>query len=202
MTFVGEERLATQEQRVVDAALRCIARWGIAKTTLDDVAREASCSRATIYRLFPGGKDALLDAIVQAELTSFFGALSQRLADAGDDLEELLVRGICFAASSLHTHEALQFVLAYEPEVILPRVAFKQADRMLAVIVPFAVPYLVPHVGEEEAPGAAEWLARIVLSYTLAPAAGVDVGDESSVRRLVRTFVLPGLVHHHEQVRQ
>ena len=32
----------------------CIARWGTAKTTLDDIAREAGCSRATIYRLFPG----------------------------------------------------------------------------------------------------------------------------------------------------
>ncbi|MEA2588672.1 MAG: hypothetical protein QOH66_1599, partial [Actinomycetota bacterium] len=58
--LVGTDRVATQEQRVIDAALRCIARWGIAKTTLDDIAREASCSRATIYRLFPGGKDALL----------------------------------------------------------------------------------------------------------------------------------------------
>src|SRR5438067_4963243 len=190
MTFVGEERLASQEQRIVDAALRCIARWGVAKTTLDDVARQASCSRATIYRLFPGGKDALHEAIVHAELARFFSELSRRLEAAGDDLEELLVVGITFAARELATHEALQFVLAYEPEVILPRVAFKQADRVLAVVIPFAAPYLVPHVGEEEAPRAAEWPARIVLSYTLSPAANVDVGDESSVRGLVRTFVL------------
>src|SRR5437588_9895546 len=112
MTMVGHERLGTQEQRVIDAALRCIARWGIGKTTLDDVAREASCSRATIYRLFPGGKDALLEATVQAELARFFGELGDRLAEAGDDLEDLVVGGITFAARTLATHAALQFVLS------------------------------------------------------------------------------------------
>jgi hypothetical protein len=41
---------------------------------------------------------------------------------------------------------------------------------------------------------AAEWGVRIVLSYTSCPADDVDLADEASARRLVRTFVLPGLV--------
>src|SRR5436309_6749871 len=87
----------TQEQRVIDAALRCIARWGIGKTTLDDVAREASCSRATIYRLFPGGKDALLDAITRSELARFFSGLAERFDEAAN-LEDLLVGGMLYAS--------------------------------------------------------------------------------------------------------
>ena len=83
MTLVGADRVATQEQRVIDAALRCIARWGIGKTTLDDVAREASCSRATIYRLFPGGKDAVFEALVDAELGRFFDGLVEHLDAPG-----------------------------------------------------------------------------------------------------------------------
>jgi hypothetical protein len=51
--------LGPAEQRVVDALLACIARWGVSKTTVEDVAREAGISRATIYRLFPGGKDVV-----------------------------------------------------------------------------------------------------------------------------------------------
>ena len=62
--------------RVVDAALRCIARQGTAKTTLDDVARDAGCTRATVYRVFPGGKDAVLDAVVDTEVARFFSALA------------------------------------------------------------------------------------------------------------------------------
>jgi AcrR family transcriptional regulator len=34
--------------RVLDAALACVARVGVAKTTLDDVAKEAGCARASV----------------------------------------------------------------------------------------------------------------------------------------------------------
>jgi hypothetical protein len=39
----------------------------------------------------------------------------------------------------------------------------------------------------------AEWVARLVLSYTLCPSAGYDLADEDDARRLVRSFVLPGV---------
>ena len=51
------------EHQIVDAALTCIGRVGIAKTTLDDVGREAGCARATVYRYFPG-KQPLINAAV------------------------------------------------------------------------------------------------------------------------------------------
>src|SRR3954449_11309091 len=130
MTMVGPDRLGTQEQRVIDAALRCAARWGIGKTTLDDVAREGSCSRATIYRLFPGGKDALPTPTTRLELDRFFSGLAQCF-DAAPDLEELLVSGVVYASRALAGHDALQFILAYEPEVVLPKGAFRKDERAL-----------------------------------------------------------------------
>src|SRR5881227_82433 len=107
MTFVGEERLASQEQRIVDATLRCIARWGVAKTTLDDVAREASCSRATVYRLFPGGKEAVLAAVATTELEAFLGRVGSTLADA-PSLEAALVGAIAETGRTLAGHGALR----------------------------------------------------------------------------------------------
>ena len=181
------------EQRVVDAALRCIGRWGVTKTTLDDVAREAGCSRATVYRAFPGGKDAVVAAVVASEIARFVAGLHAEL-DAADGFEDLLVRGITHAGRTLQGHAALRFLLAHEPEVILPRVAFAHMNEVLAMAADVVGPRLAPYVGEAEAPRAAEWLARIVCSYTLAPSEAVDVCDEHSVRVLVRDFVLPGLV--------
>ena len=64
--------------RIRDAVLVCIARFGLAKTTLDDVAREAGCSRATLYRYFDG-KPASSRAAVAAELDRVTAAL----VDAG-----------------------------------------------------------------------------------------------------------------------
>lgn len=58
--------LGVDEHLVVDAALACIGRWGLAKTTLDDIAREAGISRATVYRRVPGGKAGLVALVGSA----------------------------------------------------------------------------------------------------------------------------------------
>src|SRR5437588_7365486 len=135
-------------QRVVDAALRCFARWGVAKTTLDDVAREAGYSRATVYRFFPGGRraggaqtamDGLIDAVVGAETGRLFAAIGARL-DAATDLEDLVVGGMTTAAMLLTEHRPLQFLLAHEPEIVLPRISFHEADHVLRAVSAFVAP--------------------------------------------------------------
>jgi AcrR family transcriptional regulator len=183
---------ATIEQRVTDATVRCVARWGLTKTTLDDVAREAGCSRATIYRAFPGGKDALVAASIRAECERLGRGLAGAVAGL-DTLEDVLVAAIVHTGRFLSGHQALRFLLAHEPEVVLPRVSFARMRQVLADASEFAAPFLAPFVGPHEAPRVAEWVARIIFSYTMAPSTRVDVCDEESVRELVRDFVLPGL---------
>ena len=59
-------------QRTIEATYACVARRGIAKTTVEDVAREAGISRATVYRAFPGGRDELIDATISWAVLDFF----------------------------------------------------------------------------------------------------------------------------------
>ena len=185
--------LSAQEERIVDGALRCFARWGVAKTTLDDVAREAGYSRATVYRFFPGGKDGLLDAVASTEVTRALATIGARL-EAADSLEDLVIGGMTTAARLIAAHKPLQYLLAYEPEVVLPRISFHEADAVLRTVSAFAAPYLSRYLAPDvDTHRAAEWLSRIVLSYVCSPSPAVDMQDEESVRRLVRAFVLPGL---------
>jgi hypothetical protein len=115
-----------------------------------------------------------------------------RLAAAAD-LEELLVTGMSEAGALITSHRALRFLVAHEPEVILPQISFDRAERVLAGAASFAAPYLARWLGPEDASRVAEWVTRIVLSYAAAPSEEVDIADASSVRRLVRNFVLPGI---------
>jgi AcrR family transcriptional regulator len=165
----------------------------VAKTTLDDVAREAGCSRATLYRVFPGGKDNLIEATVRREIGRFLASIVSAL-DGETELEDVLVAAMSSASRQLAQHETLQFLLEHEPEMVLPLVAFSRMDRVLAIVREFFAPHLAPHVGEEDAPRVAEWVARLTVSYSLCPSVEYDTCDSDSVRRLVRTFVLPGLV--------
>lgn len=180
--------------RLVEAALRCVARWGVAKTTLEDVAREARCSRATVYRAFPGGKDALFRVVVGTEVERLFAAVRAAVL-AADDLEDALVAGVTEAAVRVEGHAAFQYLLAHEPGLVLPHLAFHELDSLLRRVGGFAAPLLSRFVGsEDEGARVAEWVTRLVVSYTCSPAAGVQLTDDASVRRLVRTFVLPGLL--------
>jgi AcrR family transcriptional regulator len=190
--LLAGEPASEQALRVVDATLRCVARWGLAKTTLDDVAREAGYSRATVYRMFPGGKDGLVQAVAAVELRRFFAGLARRMEGA-ETLEDLLVAGMTEAAGRLAGHQALQFLLAHELEAVLPHLAFRRKAALLDAAAAFAGGYLERWLAPDDAARAAEWVTRVLLSYVACPAPAADVTDEDSVRRLVRTFVLPGL---------
>ena len=181
------------DDRVVDAALRCIARWGLAKTTVDDVAREAGVGRATLYRLFPGGREALLGAVVGREVARLLDRLSG-LAAAACSLEDVVVSWFGDVAATVDGHPALQFLLAHEPESVLPHLAFQRLDALLARAADAAGPLLARWLpAREDQARAAEWLARVVLSYSLAPSRQVDATAPESVRRFAGAFILPGL---------
>jgi hypothetical protein len=96
------------------------------------------------------------------------------------------------AAIGITEHPAVSYLLENEPEVVLPHLAFSHMDSVLDVSSTFTAPFLGRWLDHEEAKRVAQWAARIVLSYLLCPAEGVDLTDEARVRRLVRTFVLPG----------
>lgn len=181
------------ERRVVDATLACIARFGISKTTLDDIARESGVSRATIYRAFPGGRDTLFDAVLTAEVERFFAVLGAEL-DRTETLEDLCVAGLGGTMRFVSGHAALCSIVSLEPVLLVPQLVFHRLDAVLGSAIAFAVPRLERHLPDRaEAAAAAEHLVRIVLSYTLHPSPHVDPHDDASVRRLVRRHVLPAI---------
>lgn len=184
---------SSPEGPLLGAAARCLARWGVAKTSLDDIAREAGVSRATAYRYFPGGKDTILHAVAADEIGRFGAELGARLGPA-DTLEELLVEGITFASTAVSEHEVLQQLLAHEPELVLPQLAFTRFDVVLAAAADLLAPHLQPFLGDERARSAAEWVTRLVVSYSLSPSPRYDLTDRGDVAGFVSSFLLPGLV--------
>jgi len=185
--------------RIIDGTLACLARHGTVKTTVDDVARESGVSRATVYRAFPGGRDEILAAVVDTEMARLFSALGVRLGTA-HDLEEALVGGIVESSVRLRDHRALHFLVEHEPGIILGHLAFADSDRLLATASRFTAPFLARWMSSPEAERVAEWAARIVLSYAIAPSSRTDLCDPDQARRLVVTFMLPGIDALHSAI--
>ena len=137
--------VATLEGRVLDATKACCERFGFAKLSVDDVAAEAGVSRATIYRLYPGGKDVLLEALRVRELEEFFADLRAGVVGV-ESLEELLVRTVVTATRALRDDHHLAVMLAAEPGEALTQLTTAGVPRIIdyatSFLVPFAEPYL------------------------------------------------------------
>ena len=181
-----------RETALVDAALVCIARVGLAKTTLDDVARQAGCARATVYRTFSSKAD-LIKGVVAREA----GRLEHDVltaAHTADSLADAATAAITTAAALVQSHQALAFVAAYEPELLLPHLAFEHEDFVLRSAATLVAPAFERFLPADRAERLGEWIARITLSYLCCPSDDFDLCNAEHVRALVEDFVLPGFV--------
>ncbi len=190
---LGADDRSSTRVRIVDGALRCMARQGVAKSTVDDMAREAGLSRATVYRTFPRGKDGIVGAVVETEVARLFSSLAVVMGEA-HDLEDVLVAGIVESARQLSSHEALGYLLAYEPGLVLPHLTFARLDQILLTVGDLAAPFFGRWLEPEQASRAAEWAGRIVLAYMSDRNPTTDLTDPDETRALVRAFVLPGVL--------
>ena len=182
---------------VLEAAFGCVARFGFAKTTMEDVAREAGLSRATVYRVFPGGRDELFSAMVAWEMGRFFVRMAIAVQDAAD-FPAVVEGALVFAHREIREHAALQKVLATEPERLL-RFMWLEQDRILDAVVA----YLRPLLGAEAAAGrvvpglaldAATWFVATMGLSLMATPGRFDLEDPVVVHVLVRREILGGIL--------
>jgi AcrR family transcriptional regulator len=180
------------ERRLVEAAERCIVRWGIRKTSLDDIAREAGVSRATVYRAFPGGKDRVVDAVAAHAVGRFFHALAPELSAAAT-LEDLVTVGVGALLRETVDNPVLPSLVEHEPDMVLPHFAFHQLGRLFDLAEAVSRPHLERFLRPADVRPAAELLTRCVLTFAFQPADWLDPHDAAAVRRFVRTYLVPAL---------
>jgi AcrR family transcriptional regulator len=177
--------------RILDAALVCWERFGVAKTTLDDVAREAGCSRATLYR-YVASRTTLVTAVVDREVDRLtFEVLAA--GEAETELEPAVVAMMLAAGNALEAHPVLRRALEFEPEVVLPALSFEGGDHLYAEAARRFAPAFARFVPPDRAPRAAEWCARVLLAYLHPDRDTAVMTDEDAVRALARRRVIPAI---------
>jgi len=178
------------EQAVIQAARGCLHTIGRDKVSMDDVCAAAGISRATLYRIFPGGRDVLFEAVRRHSIEEFFADIRAELEGAAS-LEDFLVRVIVAASRALREDTELAALLATQPGVALGDLTLDGLDRIISVATGFITPFTDEFIPASKAAEIIDIVVRLTISHYLSPSPIFDLTDRGSVTRLVRTFLVP-----------
>lgn len=187
----------TSQPRDIETAIfaavdSCVSQWGWDKVTMDDICLAAGVSRATVYRLFPGGRDVLFEAVRLGKLEDFFTAMRAQI-EGSESLEDLLVRCIVVASSELQHDEHLAMMLATVPGETLGDLTVSGLGRIVRVATAFITPLTDEFIPGDESVLIVDVMCRLVISYYLSPSSTIDFTNEDAARHFVQRFVLPAL---------
>jgi len=178
----------TLEQRILDATKACCEKWGHSKVTADDIAAAAGISRATLYRVFPGGKDVVFDALRVRELESFFGRLRDGLAGA-ESLGDVVVAAVVTATRELRADDHLAAMMASAPGDALGELTVDGLPRIVRMATVTLTPFVSPFLSPREGRRLIDVLARLTISYFLAPSDDLDLGDPDQARAFLAPLI-------------
>ena len=178
----------SQELQAINAVRVCCERWGVEKTTIGDIANQSGLSRATLYRLFPGGRDVLFEAHRVAELDEFFSALVGEIGEPVD-LHDLIARTVSTALRELRNDAHLAIMLASEPGEMITELTVGGLPRIIHVATAYMSRLVEPYIGRDDARRLIDLIARLVISYFLAPSSYVDLTDYDQAYEFVAPFI-------------
>ncbi|MDH3208352.1 MAG: TetR/AcrR family transcriptional regulator [Gemmatimonadota bacterium] len=182
-------------ERILDAAESCLQRFGLSKTTIEDVAQAGGMSRATVYRQF-GSRDALLLAVAARDAERVASQAEVHL-QRFDDVGSWLVEGMLFCLREIPKRPVLGQFLAPQELGAASRMMLT-SERMLAIGSEILRPIFEParrqgllHEGLD-LDSLMEWVLRILMSYLAVP--GPPSRSEEELRTLIRTLLLPAVL--------
>jgi len=179
--WLGAHRTEAGADRILDAAEQLYTQRDSDSIGMNEIARAAGCSRATLYRYFEN-REALRTAYVHRETHRLGRAIKEQI-DGVDKPRERLIASITATLRMVRSTPALASWFA----VTRPPIAGELAERS-EVIAALAAAF-VSSLGPQEpaiVERRARWVVRVITSLLLFP--GRDEADE---RAMIEEFVVP-----------
>lgn len=187
-------------RRILDAANRCLDRYGPAKTGLSDVAAELGVTRQTVYRHFSGTTDLLL-ASAEAAAEPFIERVAEHCSSLTDP-GAIVVAGLVFVLERLPDDPRLSLLLAVDRTDLFTvgitsptAIAFGRT-----MLRRFPIDWAASGYREPDLDELAEYLLRIVQSLVIDPGHPPRSGAE--LTRYLTRWVAPTLMCQEAYARQ
>ncbi len=195
-TTTPQPAVADTRRRILDAAEACFERFGVPKTTVEDVASVAGLSRATLYRYFAGGRDEVVLGVLARGAAAQFERL-RGVVEAQPVFADGIVEGVVAALRRIR--EDANLGLLFSPEAVGYTSTIAGASALIyETTAGFITPLLEEARDRGEVPAdldpaeAAEWTVRVLLS--LVTFRGPRERSEDEIRELLRRYFVPAFV--------
>lgn len=180
-------------QRILDAANRCMDRYGPAKTSLSDVAAELGVTRQTVYRHFSSTTDLLL-AGAEAAAEPFIESVAEHCSSLRDP-GAIVVAALVYVLEHLPRDPRLSLLLATErADLFTVGVTSPTAIEFgRAMLLRFPVDWTSLGYRDEDLSELAEYLLRVIQSLVIDP--GHPPRSTERLTRYLTRWVAPAILH-------
>jgi AcrR family transcriptional regulator len=182
-------------ERLLDAAEGCLTQFGPQKTSMEDVARAAGMSRATVYRYFEN-RDALLLGVASRQSANLAADAISYLSRF-DNISDWLVEGLLFTLRELPKRPVFASLVTS-----LDSRASGSLFLGSAGLTQIGVNVLRPMFANAKEQGLLrddidldmliEWLLRVLWTYLNAPSQAA--ADEEGMRKLFHMMLIPAVL--------
>jgi len=182
-------------ERLLDAAEGCLEQFGPQKTSMEDVARAAGMSRATVYRYFEN-RDALLLGVASRQSSALAAEAINYLAQF-NTISDWMVEGLLFTLREIPRRPVFASLVTS-----LDSRASGSLFLGSTGLVQIGVNVLQPMFANAKAQGLlrddvdpemlVEWLLRMLWTYLNAPSQVAT--DEEGMRKLFRMMLIPAVL--------
>ena len=182
-------------ERLLDAAEGCLEQFGPQKTSMEDVARAAGMSRATVYRYFENRDELLLG--VASRQASALAAEAITYLQQYSAISDWLVEGLLFTLREIPNRPVFASLVA--------SLDSRSSGSLLlgsTGLIQIGVNVLGPVFSNAKEQGLLrdeiepemliEWLLRMLWTYLNAPSQVAR--DEEGMRKLLRMMLIPAVL--------
>ena len=195
-TVEGFDATDETTERILAGASEQFRRFGVQRSTMEDVAKRSGVSRVTVYRRF-ATKELLVERTVQHEFRNYFEQFVHDIAGARTVAERVEL-GFVSSLRVVRSNPLINALFVADNDMLLSSVVGDDGNTLATVS-----DFLGGQIRREQAAGnvdpgvdadlVAEVIVRICTSFLLIPSRRIDLDDDDQLRALARTVLVPML---------
>lgn len=187
------EDLDGARSRLIDASERTFARLGIARSTVEEIAKEAKVSRATVYRYFDGREELVLGVVLRTA-DRYLERTRPKLEQLGS-LADVIVEFLATTERATRRDPNLSILFTLDEAQIgggiIAGASLALFERVAVFFRPFFVRWAKQVRPGVDVNGASEWILRTLLSSLVVQ--GPQLRTTEGQKQYLRTYLVPAI---------